>query len=186
MKSDEKNYIKRLKAGKEDALDYIVDNYLSLVKGTVYKVLAPLSDEGIIEECINDVFLSVWNNVSKFHGDSIDFKKWVYTIAKFKAIDYYRAKVRRTETILDTIEIIDDNSAEDSFISMENENNVINLINGLEPIDRDIFILKFFLGYKSEDIAMKLCITKASVDNRIYRGKRKLREKAVNLNLEVV
>ena len=37
MKSDEKNYIQRLKDGKEDALDYIVDNYFPLIKGTIYK-----------------------------------------------------------------------------------------------------------------------------------------------------
>ncbi|MTK12307.1 MAG: RNA polymerase subunit sigma-70, partial [Clostridiaceae bacterium] len=68
--------------------------------------------------------------------------------------------------------------------TMENRREVIELINSLKRIDRDIFVLKFFLGYRSEDIAKKLNITKASVDNRIYRGKRKLKEKA--LNLEVI
>lgn len=186
MKSDEKNYIQRLRAGKEDALDYIVDNYLSLVKGTIYKVLAPLKDDGLIEECINDVFLSVWNNISKFTGENNEFKKWIYVIARFKAIDYYRAKVKNEEEIKEFIEAIDEASAEDKLINMENRIEVMELINGLEKVDRNIFIYKFFLGYKSEDIAKKLSITKASVDNRIYRGKKKLREKASRINLEVV
>lgn len=186
MKSDEKNYIQRLRAGKEDALDYIVDNYLSLVKGTIYKVLAPLKDDGLIEECINDVFLSVWNNISKFKGESNEFKKWIYVIARFKAIDYYRSKVKNEEEIKEFIEAIDEASAEDKLINMENRSEVMELINGLEKVDRNIFICKFFLGYKSEDIAKKLNITKASVDNRIYRGKKKLREKASRINLEVV
>lgn len=184
MKSDEKNYIQRLKNGKEDALDYIVDNYLTLIKGTIYKVLGPLKDEGLIEECINDVFLSVWRNANKFHGDDSEFKKWLYIISKFKAIDYYRSRVKKAEEVLEAIEVVDKSSVEDDLITMENRSEIIELINSLKRIDRDIFILKFFLGYKSEDIAIKLNITKASVDNRIYRGKRKLKEKA--LNLEVI
>lgn len=186
MKSDENNYIQRLKSGKEDALDYIVDAYLPLVKGTVYKVLGTFKDDGLIEECINDVFLSAWSNVSKFHGDHKEFKKWVYVIAKFKAIDYYRVRIKKAEDILESIEITDETSVEDELITMENRNEIIKLINTLENIDRDVVVLKFFLGYKSDDIAIKLNITKASVNNRIYRAKRKLRQKATNLNFEVI
>lgn len=32
MKSNEKNYIKRLKRQKEDALEFVVDTYLPLIK----------------------------------------------------------------------------------------------------------------------------------------------------------
>ena len=90
MKCNETNYIQRLKNHKDDALEYIVDKYIPLVKGIAYKVLSPLKNEWIIEECINDVFLSVWNNSDKFNGNNDDFKKWIFKIAKFKAIDYYR------------------------------------------------------------------------------------------------
>ncbi|WAG58891.1 hypothetical protein [Clostridium estertheticum] len=50
MKSNEENYIRRLKNRKEDALEFIVDKYLALVKFTVYKVLSPLKRDGIIED----------------------------------------------------------------------------------------------------------------------------------------
>jgi RNA polymerase sigma-70 factor, ECF subfamily len=186
MKSNEKNYIKRLKAGHEDALDYIIDNYLPLVKGTIYKVLGQFKDEGFIEECINDVFLSVWNNAKKFQGDTENFKQWLFAISKSKAIDFYRKKIKTAEMILDAIEISDESSIEDEIIIRESENELLHLINGLEPMDREIFILKFFLGYKSHEIALKLNTTKASVDNRIYRGKKKLKEKVLSLKLEVI
>ncbi|MFD3449495.1 hypothetical protein ACFDTO_33490 [Microbacteriaceae bacterium 4G12] len=68
MKSHEKNFIKRLKRQKEDALDFIVDTYLPLVKGVTYKILAPIGNPGIIDECINDVFLSVWNHTLANYG----------------------------------------------------------------------------------------------------------------------
>jgi RNA polymerase sigma-70 factor (ECF subfamily) len=186
MKSDEKNYIKRLKAGHEDALDYIIDNYLPLVKGAVYKVLGVFKDEGLLEECINDVFLSVWNNAGKFQGDNTNFKQWIFAVSKFRAIDFYRKKIKNAEMILDAIEISSEKSIEDEIVTKENEKEILKLINELEPMDREIFILKFFLGYKAEEIAIKLNVTKASIDNRIYRGKKKLKEKVLNLKLEVV
>ncbi|MEN2259109.1 hypothetical protein AAIB48_16720 [Paraclostridium benzoelyticum] len=68
MKCNENNYIKRLKKRKEDSLEFIVDKYLPLVKGVSYKILSPLQNDGIIEECINDTFLSIWNNSKKFTG----------------------------------------------------------------------------------------------------------------------
>ncbi|OAA91028.1 sigma-70 family RNA polymerase sigma factor [Clostridium coskatii] len=186
MKINETNYIEKLKKGDEKALDYIVDQHLPLVKGTVRKILMQFNDSGLIEECINDVFLSVWNNADKFKGKVEDFKKWIFAISKFKAIDYYRTKIKGAEVVLDTIEILGETSAEDELVILENKNEIMRLIDDLEPVDRKIFVLRFILGYKSTEIAEKLNITKAAVDNRIYREKRKLRKKLIKSNLEVV
>ncbi|QAY67392.1 sigma-70 family RNA polymerase sigma factor [Paenibacillus protaetiae] len=178
MLTNENNFIQRLKQQKEDALDFIVDRYLPLIRGVTYKVLSPLEDDGLIDECINDILLSIWNNSKKFHGGSIDFKKWICAIAKYKSIDYYRKSNKKVEIIKDVIDLNHEKSAEDELIIMEEKTELIKLINLLEPMDRDIFMMKFFLGIKTEDISLKLGLTNASIDNRIYRGKKKLYNKA--------
>ncbi|QED46616.1 sigma-70 family RNA polymerase sigma factor [Cytobacillus dafuensis] len=183
MKSNDENFIHRLQQQKEDALEYIVDRFLPLIKGVTYKVLSPLGNDGVIDECINDIFLSIWNNSRKFQGDSTDFKKWICAIAKFKSIDYYRKASKPNDFTSNYMDINAEKSAEDEFITIEDKNEIIQLINQLEPIDRNIFIMKFFLGLKTEDISTKLGLTKASIDNRIYRGKKKLNQKASKLNL---
>jgi len=185
MKSNEENYIKRLKNRKEDALEFIVDKYVVLVKSAVYKVLAPLKRDGIIEECINDVFLSVWNHSNKFNGEEAQFKKWIYKIAKFRAIDYYRKQIKNTEVSLEG-DISEGKSVEEEVIITEDRNELIALINALELIDRDIFVMKFFLDVKSDDIARKLGMSRAAIDNRIYRGKKKLKKQVNSFKLEVV
>lgn len=186
MVCNETNYIQRLKKGKEDSLEFIVDKYLPLVKGVTYKVLSPFRNEGIIEECVNDIFLSIWNNCDKFTGDNNDFKKWICAITKFKAIDYYRKEVKKIEVPLDEINIVSKNQLEDEIIAMEDREELIKLINLLEPMDREIFIMKFFLGVKSQDIATKFGVTKASIDNKISRVKKKLKNKLVHARLEVI
>lgn len=59
MKCNSKNFINRLKKEKEDALEFIIEEYSSLVKGISYKILSNISKEAI-DECVNDVFLTVW------------------------------------------------------------------------------------------------------------------------------
>jgi RNA polymerase sigma-70 factor, ECF subfamily len=183
MKSNDTNFIQRLQRQKEDALEFIVDKYLPLIKGVTYKVLSPLKNNGAVEECINDIFLSIWHNSKKFNGDSNDFKKWICAVAKFKAIDYYRKASKKLEITSNEMDLNAEKSIEDELITLENRNELIKLINQLEPVERDIFIMRFFLGLKTDEISIKLGLTKASIDNRIYRGKKKLNKKASNLKL---
>lgn len=183
---NEKNYIKKLQNGNEQALEYVYDKYIPIVKSIVVKVIGNFDDNGIVDECINDIFLSVWNNSSKFEGDESNFKNWVCAIAKFKSIDYYRKAVKKSEIVLDTIEIKDKNTLEEEILISENRSEVINLLNELEPLDRDIFIMKFFLGLKAEDIGLKLGLSKSAVDSRIYRNKKVLKKSAISLKLGVV
>ena len=64
MRANELNYIKWLKNRKEDALEFVVDKYLPLVKGVTYKILSSTSNEAAIEECINDDFFSGLENIT--------------------------------------------------------------------------------------------------------------------------
>lgn len=185
MKSSEKNFIRRLQRQKEDALEFVIDQYLPLVKGITYKILAPVQNEGLIEECINDIFLAVWENVGRFTGDATDFKKWICVIAKYKATDYYRktTRIKEVEILADKVQGGENVSAEDMLVFTENKEEIITLLNELEFLDKNIFMMKYFLGYHNIEIASKLGLTKASVDNRIYRGKKKLYRKGKNLQL---
>lgn len=186
MWSNDKNYIKRLKNKKEDALEFIVDKYLSVVKGTVSKIILPLNNKELIEECINDVFLSVWENSEKFSGENEDFRKWIYKISRYKAIDYYRKEIRKKEIAIEKIEIGVSISPEDEFILKEEEHEKIKLINNLKPLDKDIFIMKFLLGMKADEISEKLKMSQSAINNRIYRSKKAIVQNDSSNNQEVI
>lgn len=72
MKSLSTNFITRLKKQKEDALEYVIDAYMPLVKTIATKILNNMKRSDV-DECINDVFLSVWQNAHQFQGDTQDF-----------------------------------------------------------------------------------------------------------------
>lgn len=175
MKIDKSNFIYQLQCHNEDALAYIVEHYFPLIKGVTYKILSPFSNKGLMEECMNDIFLSIWNHATKFKGqDELSFKKWVYAIAKFKAIDYYRTVQKQKVISSDKVTGEVGKSAEEELILMESKTELETLLNHLSPVDRNIFIMKYILGMKTIDIAEQLCLTKSAVTNRLHRGKKEL------------
>lgn len=185
-KSNDENFIRRMKSGKEDALEWTYDKYIAFVKSIVYKILIKFNDAGAVDECINDIFISVWNNIKKFNGDENSFRNWIGAIARFKAIDYYRALSKKCEEELKDEHLSKEDSLDYDIIQNENRKEIFELLNTLEETDKKIFIMKYFLGMKAEEISRKLNITKIAVDGRIYRNKKKLKKKADELNLEVI
>lgn len=177
MGISEKNFVKRLKKQDEDALEYVIDTHMPFIKAIVYKILQPLGKVDLVEECMSDVFLSVWQKSTQFKGDAIEFKKWIGMIAKYKAIDQYRAieKQQAKEQVLDgTDNFASGNLTQDQILQREERNELLFELSKLEPVDRDIFTMKYFLEMANGEIADALFISKAAVDNRLYRGKRKL------------
>ena len=185
----EKNFIIRLKKKKEDAMAYVIDEYLGLIKGIVVNKLGSQDDKGLIDECINDVLLNIWENASQFKGDQKDFRKWLSVVAKYTAVDYFRKRVRvenkeqLTESFSETRVLSNDMLYE--IILKEDSEELLSLLDCLSKDDREIFIMKYFLDMQNVEIAEKLSMTKAAIDNRIYRGKQLLR-KEVNFDLQEV
>lgn len=176
MKSSSSNFITRLKRQKEDALDYILEAYMPLVKTIASKVLHNMRQLDI-DECVNDVFLTVWQNAHQFQGDPQDFKKWIGMITKYKAIDRYRQAEKQLalEQSDDPLEQTASHLQTDlSVLKKEVKNELLLALSKLSEMDRDIFIMKYYLELTNIEIGDNLGLSKAAVDNRLYRGKKVL------------
>ena len=183
MRCTEKNFISRLKKQKEDALEYIMNHYGGLVHGISYQILGHISHQAV-DECVNDILLLIWQRAHQFDGDTQDFKKWVGMITKYKAIDYYRALEKQKTREQYNEQIISEQSIPDlqaAFLQKEQRNELLVAISGLPEIDRDIFIMKYFLNIPSNDIAEALQLSVTAIDNRLSRGRKKL---AQNIKLK--
>lgn len=187
MRVNEENFLLKLKNRDDKALEYVIDSYGALVNGIVRNILISLNNEGLIEECISDVFLGVWNNIDRFKGDNKKFKSWIGAISKYKAIDYYRKnKESCNETEIVENEVSGQWIVEEKVIQDIEVNKVVDLINRLKEPDRSIFIMKFLFGYSSKKISEILDITVSSIDTKISRGRKKLKEKYEEANREGV
>jgi len=187
MKISRGNFIRELLKKNERALDFVIDEYGSLVNGIVRNVLKPIGDNGIIEECLSDIFYSVWKNINKFEGGAHDFKSWICGLSKYKAIDYYRKYSKEVNKIVSFQENEKSNySLEDEIIRNIETSQVINLINKLKEPDKSIFVMKFLFGYSSSKISDLLGLTISNINTKISRGRKKLRKKYKEINMEEI
>lgn len=72
--------------------------------------------------------------------------------------------------------------AETKLLIRENKNEFLRLMSELSMLDRDILVMKFFLDMTNEEIANNIGATKATVDNRIYHGEKKLQTHSTEEN----
>ncbi|MEK3764301.1 MULTISPECIES: sigma-70 family RNA polymerase sigma factor [unclassified Solibacillus] len=184
MRINERNFIKYLQAGQEKALDYVIDHYLPLIKGIVVKTLGPIHRADLTKECINDILFSIWQNASKFSGDTTDFQKWICVISKYKAIDYYRTELKRKESPFIDMEATLADSAIKKSSRMEEYEEIQEILSSLKPADQKIFVMKYLLDLNTEEIAHQLQMTKSAVDNRLYHGKKKLKKAWGGISIE--
>lgn len=168
------NYIKALREKNIEALDFIMDTYSNLIFKVAYKVL---NKRELSEECINDVFLKVWNNIDRFNKEDDKFKNWICTITKYTAIDMLRMEKKHSNN-LSIEEVI--NSKSELEKDFQNDNDLLiikNEINSMDKIDREIFIRRFYYGEKIRVISEKLGMTDNAINLRILRGRKRLSEK---------
>lgn len=167
--------INQLQKKEEQALREVINKYGGYVKAIVVKVLQP--NQTAIEECINDVFLTIWQKSIQFTGDEIDFKKWIGVIAKYKAIDTYRSLQNKPKTVELLSSISNSKDLPERIVEqkVQKEQLFISILN-LSKNDQEIFLLKYYLGYSNGEIAEIFGLSKSAVENRLYRGKLKLTE----------
>ncbi|MCZ6925552.1 MAG: sigma-70 family RNA polymerase sigma factor, partial [Rickettsia endosymbiont of Ixodes persulcatus] len=112
----------------------------------------------------------------------------VHTPENHGGVEYVNGKEKKIEVpkkevkSKDEFHISTEKSAEDELILMEDREELLKLINQLEPLDQKVFVMKYLLGMKTEEIGDKLGLTRAAIDNRVYRGKKKLQQNATNIS----
>lgn len=187
LKIDEKNFIEQLKKKNYKSMNYLVDVYGNLIYKIVYSVLYKSYDISYVEECTNDVFMKIWDNVDCFDSSKGNFKSWIIAIAKFKAIDYKRKLMKYSGYVdIDDLSLASGENIENAFILKERREHILAVINNMKEPDKKIFIKRYFLNDNIEAIAESVCLTKAAVENRLSRGRKLLKGKLINLKQEVV
>jgi RNA polymerase sigma-70 factor, ECF subfamily len=131
------------------------------------------SNEQEIEEIINDGFLKIFTNLSKYDSTQ-PFKAWLRTIMVNTAIDYYRSnKKYHLQIAVDDIEIAD---FDDDIISQLSVEEIMGLVQKLSPTYRMVFMLYVVEGYKHREIAERLGIQEGTSKSNLQDARIKLQE----------
>jgi len=176
MVINDDNLVVEMKKRNTLALEYLIHRYGGLIKSVVKKTLFKEEYMSEVEECISDVVLSIWNNIDSFnHSKSL--ANWIGAIAKYKAIDYGR-RLSEKPNCYDVyeLEIESLNNIEKEILQEENFKEILTIVTMLKPEDREIFIRKYVDGESSKEIGKSFGVKEWVINNRLSRGKKKIRE----------
>lgn len=175
---NKENFIRGLKKKNPKALDYVIDNYSNLIFKVSYSVL---QNRELTEECMNDVFLKIWDNAKYFNKENAQFVKWIMVMAKYTAIDLLRKEVREPDKVdISSIELSNTKNLDEILAHKEDLIKVRSEINNMKPLDKEIFLRKFYLDEDTKNISKYLGISEKLVNLKVFRGRKKLKEKLVS------
>ena len=159
MKINEDNFITRLKAKDERALEYVIDAYGWVIKSVIRKHLYHMKP--CQEECMNDVLMAIWDNIQYYDPGKSSFQNWIAGIARYKSVDYLRRYLKE----------LNYQSLEEE-LSEETES----MLNCLKPKDRELFERLFLEEQDIDTVSSETGMKKEVIYNRVSRGKKKLRK----------
>ena len=171
-KSDEKLVAQALK-GKKSAWLALVKRY---EKGIYNYALRMVNNPADAMDLMQDVFMALFKNLPTFRGDS-PFKGWLFKIAHYRCIEYYRKK-KPMQSLDDMPEQIDEQSndcPEQLLFSQQQSSALIKMMQKL-PIKQKLVVeLKFFQQCTFDDIAHQLGISKNTAKSQLYSALDKLK-----------
>ncbi len=143
----------------------------------IVKLITKQENEDIEQE----VYIKLWKNSEKYEERG-SLKSWVNTVAKNTSKDYLKsAKVKYEQNSTSdeyTLSVIKDKkkNPEDSLITTERQQRIINAIEGLKPKLKETIMLCEIYGYTYEEASKKLNCPIGTIKSRIYNAKKELAE----------
>lgn len=133
-------------------------------------------DEDLAGDLTQYTFIKAMANIVKYEDRGLPFCSWLYRIAQNEVSMHFR-KAKKNYTVS-----VDENRIKDvaqeacinSYMSEEDQNKLIELINNLDESQMELIELRFFQEMSFKDIAEIYNITEANAKMRTYRILEKL------------
>ena len=178
---DEKDLISRLVSSDESAFKELVTSFRDRVFNTA---IGMLQNSGDAEDIAQEVFIEVFNSISKFRGES-SLSTWIYRITVTKSLDFIRRKKRKKRfAFVTSIFNADDeaiNEPVDFFhpgVEAENRELSAELFKAIEKLPQNQKIA--FTLNKLEDLSHKemseiMNVSVPAIESLLHRAKMNLR-----------
>lgn len=157
-------------------LEAAISQYGTSVRWIVKKIVGTNKQQDI-EECVSDTFVRLWQGIGQFDADKgTSLKSYLFGIARHTALDYRRKSLRLGELVpMEEAELSVSVDFEENMARSINSRLLQETIRELPPPDKEIFVSRYFMGERVTDIAQRLGLSQKAVENKLYRGKKGLK-----------
>ncbi|MDH3745952.1 MAG: sigma-70 family RNA polymerase sigma factor [Acidobacteriota bacterium] len=174
---DERQLLERLVAGEPEALSELYDRYSGMLLGLSYKILHDASDA---EEVLQEVFLQVWRQASRYDSSKSSISTWLVLITRSRSIDRLRSRkvVDKTVTAAHVENPRTHASPEgvEDVLTIERRNRLLDELRRLPQEQREVLELSFYRGLTQREIAQSTDTPLGTVKTRTLLAMKKLRQ----------
>ena len=172
-KTTDEQLIHKALAGSERAWFALVKRYERRLYNYSLRMTASPDDA---MDVLQDVLMSVYRNLASYRGDGV-FAAWLFRIASFRCIDYFRRRDRQFTTT-DDVDVLDDSGTDfaDTMDHIDGNKGLIKMMNLLPTDQKQVLELKFFQHFTFDEIAGQLGISSNTAKSRLYAALKKMRE----------
>lgn len=167
----EQKIIDYLEKGNKRALDLLYEHYSNSLYGVILKITV---NEEIAQDALQETFIKVWKNASKYDPDKAKLFTWLFRIARNTAIDKLRSFNNRYQK-----EIQIDNSNVYILPTGKLNQDVLDIREHVGRLDEKYQIVLdalFFQGMTQQEASEELDIPLGTIKSRLKIGLRELKK----------
>ena len=169
--------VERMIAGDESALSTLYDRYSSMLFSMLMRIL---KDTSAAEEILQDLFLQLWRNPSRFDPSRGSLPAWLLVIGRNRAISRLRSRERR-EVSEDSDGFSMDSIPSPGNIEEEAQRSQLaqrlrSAMATLPPEQREAVELAYFEGMSQTEIATRTGSPLGTVKSRVRTAMQSLKQ----------
>jgi len=181
---------KKAQNGDLEAFETIIKSYEKLIYNAAYRMMGNAHDA---EDASQEVILKVYRSISSCNSMGA-FKSWLFRIINNTCIDEIRKRKGKTTISLDADYgdvdshsenplLKDEETPETEFMRNDLNKDIQAAIDKLPDDYKSVVVMRDINGLSYEDIAEALEINIGTVKSRIARGRKKLRDELVAMEV---
>jgi len=165
------DHLKRISQGDQTAMKEIYD----LHSGPLFHFVKTwLSDTHEALDIVHETMMEVWNRAERYQGRS-SAKSWIFSIARFKAIDKNRKRSRMVYTDVEP-EILDESADPfDALLISQDSEHIRACVNELSDAHKRVIQLAFYQDMSYKEIAKIEDCPVGTIKTRVLHAKNLLR-----------
>ncbi len=148
----------------------LYDHYFDPIFRFVFKRLG--GDEETAGDLTQQTFMKAMANMSKYEDRGFPFSSWLYRIAQNEVSMFFRQQSKVYSVAIDESRIQEFAQEADIFsshMSMEDQDKLVEMLNGLNESELELIELRFFQEMSFKEIAEIYSVSEATAKMRTYR-----------------
>lgn len=155
-----------------------IGRHADCVYGYVRRRLIPHNE--LVEDLVQEIFLSAWENLDKFRGDS-PLRSWLLGIARHKVEDHYRRRLKEVpfaeEDEISPSEPATFYDAEEMLDKRQASRRTWEILGSLPEIHRIILLWKYWEERSLGEIAEQTGRTEKAIERLLARARHQFKKR---------